>query len=96
MCSRKKKPYHNVARQSPLIFSIFLHQVVQESSVDLWDNLNKVRGLPHNALHFPSFFYYYYLGIPQQRESFSLIEGVSTDRYKSVESRLLCMWDGAI
>ena len=40
--------------------------------------------------------YYYYLGIPQQRESFSLIEGVSTDRYKSVEAQLLCMWDGAI
>ena len=36
------------------------------------------------------------LRIPQQRESFSLIEGVSTDRYKSVEAQLLCMWDGAI
>ena len=42
------------------------------------------------------YYYYYYLGIPQQRESFSLIEGVSTDRYKSVEAQLLCMWDGAI
>ena len=39
---------------------------------------------------------YYYLGIPQQRESFSLIEGVSRDRYESVEAQLLCMWDGAI
>ena len=38
---------------------------------------------------------YNYLGTPQQRESFSLIEGVSTDRYKSVEAQLLCMWDGA-
>ena len=28
MCSRKKKPYHNVPRQSPLIFSIFLHQIL--------------------------------------------------------------------
>ena len=37
------------------------------------------------------YYYYYYLGIPQQRESFSLIEGVSTDRYKSVEAQLLCM-----
>ena len=37
------------------------------------------------------YYYYYYFGIPQQRESFSLIEGVSTDRYKSVEAQLLCM-----
>ena len=53
------------------------------------------------SISFPSssghyYYYYYYLGIPQQRESFSLIEGVSTDRYKSVEAQLLCMWDGAI
>ena len=27
MCSRKNEPYHNVARQPPLIFSIFLHQI---------------------------------------------------------------------
>ena len=27
MCSCQKKTYHNVARQSPLIFSIFLHQI---------------------------------------------------------------------
>ena len=32
MCSRKKKPYHNVARQSSLIFSIFLHQISGEFS----------------------------------------------------------------
>ena len=53
--SHAKKPYHNVARQSPLIFfDLSFSNLVQESSVDLWDNLNKVRGLPHNALHFPS------------------------------------------
>ena len=32
-----KKPYHNVGRRSPLIFSIFLHQIsgLHESSVEL-------------------------------------------------------------
>ena len=56
-CVHSKKKYHNVARQSPLIFfDLSASNLVQESSVDLWDNLNKVRGLPHNALHFPSYF----------------------------------------
>ena len=49
----QKKPYHNVARQSCLIFSIFLHQIWCGRVQSIF-NLNKVRGLPHNALHFPS------------------------------------------
>ena len=36
-------------------FDLSSSNLVQESSVDLWDNLHKVRGLPHNALHFPSY-----------------------------------------
>ena len=65
-------------------FDLSSSNLVQESSVDLWDNLNKVRGLPHNALHFPSYYYYYselnllYLRIPQQGRT--LIEGVSIER----------------
>ena len=35
-------------------FDLSSSNLVQESSVDLWDNLSKFRGLPHNALHFPS------------------------------------------
>ena len=62
MYSRKftqKKTVPQSCSSIDFAFSIFLHQrdsskLVQESSVDLWDNLNKVRGLPHNALHFPS------------------------------------------
>ena len=58
MCSCKKT-YHNVARQSPFdFFDLSSSNPVQESSVDLWDNLHKVRGLPHNALHFPSYYYF--------------------------------------
>ena len=44
-------------RCSSIVFDFFdlsSSNLVQESSVDLWDKLNKVRGLPHNALHFPS------------------------------------------
>ena len=33
------------------------------------------------SIHFYYYYYYWYLGIPQQRESISLIEGVSTDCY---------------
>ena len=61
MCSRKKKPYHNVASRWPFnFFDLSSSNLVQESSVDLWDNLNKVWGLPHNALHFPSFINIFY------------------------------------
>ena len=55
MCSRTKK---NVPQRCSSVafdfFDLSSSNLVQESSVDLWDNLNKVRGLPHNALHFPS------------------------------------------
>ena len=55
MYPRKKK---NVPQRCSSIafdfFDLSSSNLVQESSVDLWDNLNKVRGLPHNALHFPS------------------------------------------
>ena len=37
-------------------FDLSSSNLAQESSVELWDNLNKVRGLPHNALHFPNLF----------------------------------------
>ena len=55
MYSRKKKTVPQ--RCSSIAFDFFdlsSSNLVQESSVDLWDNLNKVRGLPHKALHFPS------------------------------------------
>ena len=57
MYSRKKKKKTVPQRSSSIAFDFFdlsSSNLVQESSVDLWDNLNKVRGLPHNALHFPS------------------------------------------
>ena len=57
MCSCQKK---NVPQCCSSIafdfFDLSASNLVQESSVDLWDNLSKVRGLPHNALHFPSNF----------------------------------------
>ena len=56
MYSRKKNRTTTLLVNRLWFFrSLFIWlNLVQESSVDLWDNLNKVRGLPHNALHFPS------------------------------------------
>ena len=54
MYSRKKTVPQRCSSIAFDFFDLSSSNLVQESSVDLWDNLNKVRGLPHNALHFPS------------------------------------------
>ena len=57
-CIHAKKPYHNVARQSPLIFSISLHQISCRRVQSIFDSClrqpQQSPRLAHNALHFPS------------------------------------------
>ena len=102
-------PYRNVTRQSPLIFSIFLHQISctrvqsisETTSHKSWKRTLlatklKVRGLPHNALHFPS----YYWGEPQASPTVTCWLGFLSRYiiyiyiyiYRPAD---LCLWSGA-